>query len=101
MVNNIDYEHTWVWKPDWEIRSDIKGELFWSPFVDKDDINVTVINGVATLAGSVSTYSERQSAEDNAYEGGAKDVLNNLSVTYKNYGPYYYNGAYGPHSYVR
>jgi osmotically-inducible protein OsmY len=97
VVDNVDSKYTWTWKPDWEIRDDIESELFWSPFVDGDDVDVSVENGVATLTGGVSTFSERQSAEDNAYEGGAKDVLNRLSIQYHNYGPYY--GPYRPYGY--
>jgi osmotically-inducible protein OsmY len=100
VVNNIEFEHKWVWKPDWEIREDVKNQLFWSPFVDEDEVSVTVDDGIITLTGVVDTYSERQSAEDNAYEGGAKDVENNLTVTYRSYGPHYY-GPYYPHSYLR
>jgi osmotically-inducible protein OsmY len=100
VVNNIDYEHEWTWKPDWEIREDVKSQLFWSPFVDEDEVSVTVDDGIVNLTGVVDTYSERQSAEDNAYEGGAKDVKNNLTVTYRSYGPHYY-GPYYPHSYLR
>jgi osmotically-inducible protein OsmY len=101
VVNSIDYEHKWVWKPDWEIRDEVKDQLFWSPFVDENQVSVTVDNGIVTLTGDVDTYSERQSAEDNAYEGGAKDVKNKLTVTYRQYGPYYYGpySPYGPHPY--
>jgi osmotically-inducible protein OsmY len=98
VVNSIDYEHHWTWKPDWEIIANIEDELFWSPFVNHDEVNVSVENGIATLTGTVDTFSENRSAEDNAFEGGAKDVLNKLSVKYQNYGPYYY-GPYGPYSY--
>lgn len=75
-------------KTDWEIREDINDELFWSPFVDSDAITVTVDNGVATLTGTVETWYERRTATENAYEGGAVAVDNDLRVTY---GPAYYN----------
>ena len=101
VVNNINYEHQWVWKPDREIEQEVKDQLYWSPFVDQDNIQVAVDNGVVTLTGTVGTWSERQTAEDDAYEGGAKDVINELNVTYKQVGPYYsyYGGIYGPYSY--
>jgi osmotically-inducible protein OsmY len=89
IINNIDFEHQWTWKPDWEILEDVKDEIFWSPFVDSDKVTVTVDNGIVTLTGTVSTYSERQTAEDNAYEGGAKDVSNKLKINYEYYGPIY------------
>lgn len=100
VVNNIDFDYEWTWKPDWEIREDVKSQFAWSPFVDGDDISVSVDNGVVTLIGTVDTWSERQDAEENAYEGGAKDVQNNLSVAYRYYGP---SGPsyYGPYSFFR
>lgn len=74
-------------KTDWEIESQIKDELFWSPFVDRDDVNVTVEDGIAELTGTVDTWSEREAAEENALEGGAVAVDNDLAVAY---GPDYY-----------
>jgi osmotically-inducible protein OsmY len=97
VVNKLEYEHEWEWKPDWEIRADIEDELWWSTFVDSDDINVEVEDGVATLTGEVDTWSERNAAEKNAFDGGAKDVENQLKVTYQYYGPY---PAYGSALYM-
>jgi osmotically-inducible protein OsmY len=88
VINHITFADGWSWKADQEIREDVKSELFWSPFVDEDQVNVTVFDGVVTLNGNVGTWSERKSAEDNAYEGGAKKVINNLTVTHRIYGPY-------------
>ena len=89
VVNNINYPATWNWKADKEIREDVKDQLFWSPFVDEEQVSVSVFNGVVTLTGNVETLSERRAAEENAYEGGAKKVKNNLTVNYRYYGPYY------------
>jgi osmotically-inducible protein OsmY len=94
VINNITYPDSWTWKPDQEIREDVKDQLFWSPFVDEEKVSVTVLNGVVTLTGNVETWSERKAAEDNAYEGGAKNVINNLTVTYLYYGPYFYSPYY-------
>jgi osmotically-inducible protein OsmY len=44
--------------------------LWWSPFVDSDDVNVTVDDGVVTLTGAVDSWSEYNAAANNAYEGG-------------------------------
>ncbi len=88
VVSNIAYEYEWVWKPDPQIREDVQDQLWWSPFVDSDDVNLEVDDGVVTLTGTVATYGERQAAEDNAYEGGAKDVVNDLMVTYPYQSPY-------------
>ncbi|MBD3335315.1 MAG: BON domain-containing protein [Candidatus Eisenbacteria bacterium] len=74
-------------KTDWAIQSDIEDEFFWSPFVDGDQVDVVVEDGVATLTGTVDTWGERASAAENAYEGGAVFVNNDLRVRY---GPEYY-----------
>ncbi len=75
-------------RADWEIREDIKDELWWSPFVDEDEVTITVENGTATLTGTVDTWSERQAATENALEGGAIAVDNDLMV---DFGPDAYN----------
>ncbi len=72
----------WVGESDWEIETDIESELWWSPYVDSENVKVDVENGVATLTGTVDTWTERKKVAENAYEGGAKDVVNNLYILY-------------------
>ncbi|MDA3924079.1 MAG: BON domain-containing protein, partial [Kiritimatiellae bacterium] len=98
VANNLEHDTRWVWKPDWEIREDVKDQLWWSPFVYADDINIAVNDGVVTLSGTVDSWSEHDDAEKNAFQGGAKDVTNNLVVDYRYYGPYG-PGYYGSHYY--
>lgn len=87
------YDYPWYTYPtyqpvllDAEIREDIKAELFWSPFVDADQVNVAVDDAMATLTGKVNTWSEYWAAQENAYEGGAVWVNNELDI---GYGPDY------------
>lgn len=87
VVNDLEYDHEWRWKPDWEIRAAVEDQIFWSPFVDADEVNVSVDDGVVTLTGQVDTWAERADAAENAWEGGAKDVRNELSVVHRVYGP--------------
>jgi osmotically-inducible protein OsmY len=75
-----DYEPYYTFATDAEIRDDIQNELWWSPFVDEDQVNVKVDNGVATLTGQVDTYAEREAARENAYEGGATWVVDKLTI---------------------
>lgn len=75
-----DYQPYYTFASDAEIEDDIKSELWWSPFVDSDEVEVTVDNGTVTLTGTVDTWSERTAATENAYEGGATWVYNNLTV---------------------
>lgn len=67
-------------RADWEIRQDVRQEMFWSPFVDADQVEVEVDEGSVTLSGTVNSFTERRQAEEEAYEGGAVAVDNNLKV---------------------
>lgn len=86
VYDHYPYDYSWYsytpgsWREDAEIQDEIKDELFWSPFVDADQVKVHVSDGVATLEGTVDSYSEMHSALSNAYEGGAKSVQNELKV---------------------
>ena len=90
------YDYDWYDYPDvdlttvsdWEILEDIQDELFWSPYVDSDEVTVTVDGGVATLTGTVDSWTEREAATENAREGGALAVDNDLAVRY---GPDFYS----------
>lgn len=88
VVNHLRVSDVWTWKPDWEIKEDVQKELFWSPYVDENDVEVSVDEGVVTLTGTVENWSERNAAGDNAYEAGAKEVRNMLVVRNRYYGPY-------------
>jgi osmotically-inducible protein OsmY len=80
VTNNLQVRKTWTPKDDWEIKENIEDELWWSPFVDENDVSVSVSDGVATLVGRVDTLRQRRVATENAYEGGAKYVRNQLKV---------------------
>jgi osmotically-inducible protein OsmY len=74
------YSPFYTTKSDLRIEMDINDELFWSPFVDANDVEVDVNGGKATLTGTVNSWTEYNAAEDNAYEGGAVIVDNDLIV---------------------
>jgi osmotically-inducible protein OsmY len=75
-----DYDAEREWADDAEIRESIEDHMWWSPFVDADDVYVTVNDGVAALTGTVDTLAERRAATENAYDGGAIRVENELAV---------------------
>ncbi len=77
---NISEPFFYTEKSDWEISKDIRDELFWSPFVNSDEVKVQVEDGVAKLSGIVDTWSERIAARQNAIEGGALSVENDILV---------------------
>jgi osmotically-inducible protein OsmY len=68
-------------KADREIEQEIVEELTWSPFVDAEQVKVRVSGGIATLSGNVETVAELRAAAENAFEGGALKVENQLKVT--------------------
>jgi osmotically-inducible protein OsmY len=80
VMNNLKVDYEWTPEEDWIIKKNIANELWWSPFVDIDDVSVNVSDGVATLIGVVDTLRERRVATENAYEGGARHVRNELKV---------------------
>lgn len=65
---------------DADVEEDIESQLWWSPFVDADGVNVSVNDGTATLTGTVDTLYEKLSATENAVEGGATSVINQLTI---------------------
>lgn len=67
-------------KTDAQIKKDIEKAFFWSPFVDRHDITLTVHDGVAILTGKVDGWLAYGEALRDAYKGGAVDVLNRLNV---------------------
>jgi osmotically-inducible protein OsmY len=81
------YEFDWyqpepvtIWRRDGSIAAEIEDELRWSPFVDADEVQVSVHNGVATLTGTVDNIAESSAAQENAFEGGASGVINQLEI---------------------
>ena len=67
-------------KSDRDIQEEIQDELWWSPFVDQEQVHVDVRDGVATLTGRVHSWWEKNRATKNAFEGGARVVRNKLEV---------------------
>jgi osmotically-inducible protein OsmY len=67
-------------KSDAQIQHDIERAFFWSPFVDRADINVTVHDGLVTLTGTVGSWMGYGEADRDARKSGAVGVLNRLKV---------------------
>lgn len=65
---------------DAQLKDRIEDEIFWSPFVDSDEVDVRVDGGNAMLLGTVDTWRERAAAADNAFEAGALRVDNRLAI---------------------
>ncbi|MCL7488453.1 MAG: BON domain-containing protein [Desulfobulbaceae bacterium] len=67
-------------RPDPEITQDVKQALAIDEYVDDALINVPVNDGIASLDGSVDSWSEFKAAVNNSFEGGAKSVKTHLTV---------------------
>jgi osmotically-inducible protein OsmY len=64
------------------LKEEVESALRRGAFIDEEGIMVDVRNGVVVLRGTVSSYTERASAEDTArLATGAKNVVNQLIVT--------------------
>jgi osmotically-inducible protein OsmY len=70
----------WEWKGDAEIKADVEDELFWSPYVDSEDITVKVNDGDVVLEGVATDWAEADTAVGNAFEGGARSVRARLEL---------------------
>ncbi len=68
---------------DGQLRVRIRMNLAMSPFVDREDINVSVVNGVATLFGTVEDRSAMVDAIEIAYDSGAWKVHNQLDQRHR------------------
>ncbi len=67
-------------KSDVQLAKDIHQQLVWSPYVDADDVSVSVADGVAVLTGDVDSWFEKEKAEEYALQAGAFRVDNKLRV---------------------
>lgn len=67
-------------KSDPEIKENVHKEMVWSPLVPERKIAIQVADGVVTLHGEVKDLCAVQSATANAIQGGAKKVVNKLTI---------------------
>ncbi|MBW8870274.1 MAG: BON domain-containing protein, partial [Acidobacteriales bacterium] len=66
---------------DQQIASDIQTKIKGESALAQQNIQVSVVNGVATLNGSVSDEASRSlAANDSGTISGVKTVINNLTV---------------------
>lgn len=80
LENNLAVDRSWVAKTDWEIKKNVESELFWNSLIDSETITVTVSGGEVTLKGSVADRQAYHAATEEAYEGGARVVHNQLEI---------------------
>lgn len=71
-------------KTDEGIAKDVVDSLYWDSRVDASKVAVTVNEGIVSLSGTVSSYSERAAALEDAWIiTGVQDVKNQLQVDFR------------------
>ncbi|MFW5836879.1 MAG: BON domain-containing protein [Desulfovibrionaceae bacterium] len=75
---------------DMELARKIEHGLFINPFVDSDDIQVSVVNRRAILRGEALTWVEEHLARLTALNNGAEEVVSEINIRY---GPSFYGNA--------
>jgi len=68
-------------KTDMELRRDVQAGLDWDPRFDARDIGIGVKDGVVTLTGKVSSYAERNAAEEATQAvAGVRAIANEIGI---------------------
>lgn len=68
-------------RTDGQIQKDVIDEIKWEPAINSSAIGVSVYNGIVTLSGQVSTYSEKLHAEEAAKRiAGVKAIAEDIHV---------------------
>jgi osmotically-inducible protein OsmY len=74
-------------KTDSQLQQDVMAELKWEPAVHAEQIGVEVKNGVVTLAGEVSSYTEKVNAERAAQRvNGVKALAVEMKIKLSQFG---------------
>ena len=76
------FEHSPAPMDEAKLQDAVRDELWWSPFVDEEEVEISVEGGTVTLSGTVDTFAERRAAQENAFEAGAVIVDNELVVEF-------------------
>lgn len=80
VVNGLVAPTTWTWEHDWQVRYDIEQALGERHPGIREQVSVTVRDGVGTLEGRVDDRRERDAVGELARRGGAAKVDNRLAV---------------------
>jgi hypothetical protein len=78
--NKLDVRRSWALKTDGGIRRDIVTRLWSDRLIVARSIDVTVEDGVATLTGTVDTWTELLDAISKALDAGATKVRDRLKL---------------------
>ena len=74
-------------KTDSQLQQDVMAELKWEPAIHAEQIGVEAKNGVVTLAGEVSSYTEKLNAERAAQRvSGVKALAVEMKIKLSEFG---------------
>ncbi|MFP4101729.1 BON domain-containing protein [Coleofasciculus sp.] len=77
----VEYPATTSIPPDSELASTVKTMLSWDADIDASNINVSVVDGIVTLRGTVDAYWKKLQAQKDVYWiTGVIDVVNELGI---------------------
>ncbi len=85
--NNLQVKHpkTYITPPDNEIKSAIENNLSFDNRLKKENISISVDNGIVTINGFVDAFWKKDVVESYAYRvGGVVDVTDDLTVVLGN-----------------
>ncbi|MBT1070342.1 BON domain-containing protein [Pelotalea chapellei] len=68
------------WNNEILLLQKVKKQLLWNPFLDADQIKVSVDKGTVTLTGTVDSKYAKEAAAKDALNGGATLVINKLKI---------------------
>jgi len=69
-------------RSDADIAADVRAALTRDVWVDERKIDVSTVNGVVYLSGTVQSYTEKSYAESDAWSvSGVIDVVNNITIS--------------------
>jgi len=77
----FDFDYQPRQKSDQELLDDVEYQLSWNPFVNSEDLDITVQDGTVTLEGEVDSWYKANMAIREAYEAGAMYVDSKLQYT--------------------
>ena len=80
LENDLTIDEQIPRKSDTELEESIGMMLEWTSAVSGEDIHVAVLEGVATLTGTVESWTQEQLAEELAMKAGATSVINKIEA---------------------
>lgn len=66
-----------------ELQKDVQDAIKWEPLLNTAEIDITVKDGVVTLAGTVDSYFQKSEAEDTAKNvAGVKAIIEKIEIKF-------------------